>query len=158
MSAPAGVPVHDRRASRVLVVDGDDRVLLFRGCDPAEPEEKFWFSAGGGLDDGEDERDAACRELMEETGIRAVPDDLAGPVHREIAEFGFDGVWIRQHQVFYVLRVADNRVDTSGFEELEVATMDQHHWWSLAELEATSEVIFPDNLVALLRDIRCGTS
>ncbi len=42
-----------RRAARVLLLDGAGRVLLLRGFDPAMPEHRYWFTVGGGLDDGE---------------------------------------------------------------------------------------------------------
>lgn len=148
----------DRRAARVLLIDETGRVLLFRGCDPAVPDDKYWFSAGGGIDAGESPRQAAVRELREETGIHADPADFEGPVHQEITEFGFDGKRIRQEQVFFSLRIPRTSIDTSGFEAMEVATMDSHHWWSLDELRDTAQVIYPTNLVSLLDGILCRTS
>ena len=44
----------DRVAARVLVVDRDGAVLLLRGGDPHRPEAgTWWFTPGGGVDDGE---------------------------------------------------------------------------------------------------------
>ncbi|MBC7679310.1 MAG: NUDIX domain-containing protein, partial [Pseudorhodobacter sp.] len=64
------VPVA-RTAARVLLLDGRDRVLLFRGGDPHLPERgTWWFTPGGGLDPGEQTVDGAVRELFEETGLR----------------------------------------------------------------------------------------
>lgn len=143
----------DRRAGRVLLINDRNEVLLFRGCDPAVPEEKYWFSVGGGIDEGEDVRQAACRELFEETGLRAEPGDLGEQVHHELAEFGFKGRWYRQENVFYSLRVTDPVIDTSGFEEIEAATMDDHRWWSLNDLEATSERYYPPELVEIVKQL-----
>lgn len=39
-----------RRAARVVLLDGDDRILLFRGSDPHVPDLPFWFTPGGGAD------------------------------------------------------------------------------------------------------------
>jgi len=44
-----------RHAVRVLLVDEEDRLLLFRGEEP-ETGAAFWFPAGGGLEEGEDVR------------------------------------------------------------------------------------------------------
>ena len=71
-----------RRAGRVLVIDPAGRVLLLEGFDPAEPGSPFWFTIGGGLDEGEHSAQAALRELREEAGIVAAGDQLTGPVWR----------------------------------------------------------------------------
>ncbi|MGH3401335.1 MAG: hypothetical protein ACRDRJ_02280 [Streptosporangiaceae bacterium] len=42
-----------RQSGRVLVIDPAGRVLLLEGFDPAEPDRRFWFTIGGGLDDVE---------------------------------------------------------------------------------------------------------
>lgn len=147
------VEIVEREAGRVFVIDERDRVLLFRGCDPAVPDEKYWFSVGGGVDPGEDARTAACRELREETGLLADAGDLGEPVYEERVEFGFGGRLFRQHHTFYAYRVRDAVINTSGFEALEVETMDRYHWWSLAELTATDEVYYPAALVGVLRKV-----
>ncbi|MFD0349338.1 hypothetical protein ACFQ0M_31470 [Kitasatospora aburaviensis] len=33
-----------RRAARILLLDGQDRILLFRASDPAVPEVTWWFT------------------------------------------------------------------------------------------------------------------
>ena len=54
MSAPA-----IRQAARVLLLDRAGRVLLFKGHDPARPElGSWWFTVGGGVDEGETVRQA----------------------------------------------------------------------------------------------------
>jgi aspartyl/glutamyl-tRNA(Asn/Gln) amidotransferase C subunit len=137
----------------VLLIDARDRVLLLHGSDPATPELPYWFTIGGGLDEGESDREGAVRELREESGLRAGPHDLVGPVHHEVTEFPFDGRWYRQDQVFFVLRVSAWTVDTSGFEPIEVATVDGHRWWSAAELRATDETYYPPELADLLTQV-----
>ena len=42
-----------RLAGRVIVLDPDDRVLLFR-YDDGPPNGRHWCTPGGGLNDGED--------------------------------------------------------------------------------------------------------
>jgi len=145
-----------RPAVRVLLLDGQDRVLLLRGCDPRTPQDRYWFTVGGGLDEGESVRAGAVRELAEETGLRLRPDDLAGPVWHEVAQFPFDGRWYRQEQDFYVARVDSFTPDRSGHGEIERRTVDRMRWWSLAELESTAERFYPSQLPALLTSLRAG--
>ncbi|GAB3995643.1 hypothetical protein GCM10029992_13460 [Glycomyces albus] len=68
-----------RRCARVLVVDEDDRVLLFFSSGFVAPGVEYYVTVGGGVDPGETLAEAAARELLEETGLRVDPDRL-GPV------------------------------------------------------------------------------
>ena len=142
-----------RRAARVILIDADDRVLLLRMFDPARPDFRYWVTIGGGLEPGETPAQAAARELREETGLVSAPVDLGEPLWRQTTEFPFDGRWYRQDQDFYLLRVETLEVNIDGFEEIERASIDDYRWWSVAELEATSERFYPDALVDMLRGI-----
>jgi 8-oxo-dGTP pyrophosphatase MutT (NUDIX family) len=145
------VTVIDRRAARVLLVDAAGRTLLLHGGDPARPGQRWWFTPGGGLRDGETPAEGAARELFEETGLRISPSDLGEPIWRQVTEFSYDGRQYRQDQDFYLLRVPEWQVDTAGMEADEQETITEHRWWSAAELEASDEQIFPEDIAALLR-------
>jgi 8-oxo-dGTP pyrophosphatase MutT (NUDIX family) len=145
------VTVHDRRAARVVLVDRADRTLLLRGGDPARPGLRWWFTPGGGLNDGETSAQGAARELFEETGLRVAPEDLGEPVWHQVTRFSYDNREYRQEQDFYLVRVPEWQVDTTGFDPEEQRTIDDHRWWSAAELETTAETIYPDELAGLLR-------
>ncbi len=140
-----------RRAARVLLVDAAGRLLLFRGFDPARPEHgRWWLTPGGGLDPGETYAEGAVRELAEETGLRTTVSELGEPVHADLTEFSFDGVWYRQEQQFFLVRVAAHEVDTTGFSDIERGSVDGHRWWSAQELGATAERCYPVDLAAVL--------
>lgn len=142
-----------REAGRVLLVDGADRVLLVRGSDPGRPGSRYWFTVGGGLDPGEDVAEAAARELREETGLAVAPTDLGQVVWRETTEFPYDGTWHRQRQVFYLLRVDSWEVAADALDPAEEHYIHEHRWWSLGELELTTEKIYPPDLSTLLRSV-----
>jgi 8-oxo-dGTP pyrophosphatase MutT (NUDIX family) len=147
-TAPAPV---NRRAARVLLLDGRDRVLLFRGGDPANPEAgTWWFTVGGGVDRGESLADAAARELFEETGLLRPATDFGEPVHEEVSPFSFGGRMIVQSNTFFVLRVVAHEVDTQGFEQLETDSILEHRWWHREDLRATTDSVYPRCLVELL--------
>jgi 8-oxo-dGTP pyrophosphatase MutT (NUDIX family) len=147
------VTVLDRRAARVVLVDHADRTLLLRGTDPARPGLRWWFTPGGGLDDGETSAQGAARELFEETGLRVEPADLGEPVWHQVTRFSYDHRQYRQSQDFYLYRVEEWQVDTAGFDAEEKLTIDAHRWWSAEELDATDETVYPEDLAGLLR--RC---
>ena len=49
-----------REAARVLLFDGEGRVLLAKGHDEDQPERSWWFTIGGGIEAGEEPREAAA--------------------------------------------------------------------------------------------------
>jgi 8-oxo-dGTP pyrophosphatase MutT (NUDIX family) len=141
----------ERRAARVLLVDARGRLLLFRGGDPSRPEAgTWWFTVGGGLDEGESLVEGASRELFEETGLRCRVEDLGAPVHEEHSLFDFAGRTLAQHSTFFLLQVDAHEVDTSGFEELEASSIVEHRWWTRDELRTTSDTVYPEGLADLL--------
>lgn len=142
-----------RRAARVLLVDRAGRVLLFAGFDPAQPEHRYWFTPGGGLRPGESPAAGAARELAEETGLRLAPERLGEPVRRETIQFSFAGVPYQQEQEFFLVRVPSWEVDTTGFDDVERASVSGHRWWSVDELAGTDERYYPTDLPALLRRV-----
>lgn len=150
-----GGAVVAREASRVLLLDAHDRVLLFRGRDPDRPDDGFWwFTPGGGLHPGETHEDGARRELFEETGLAGVP--LGPPVWERTCVFPFGPRTYRQHELFYLVRVDAHDVDVSGFTALEQRVVHEHRWWTTAELATTAERVYPTTMAAelarLLRD------
>jgi 8-oxo-dGTP pyrophosphatase MutT (NUDIX family) len=143
----------DRRAARVLLIDAAERVLLLHGGDPARADQHWWFTPGGGLNEGETPALGAARELLEETGLRVDPAELGEPVHHETTEFSYDNRQYRQDQDFFLLRVDSWQVDTTGFDPEEQRTITAHRWWSVAELDTSTEQIFPIGLADLLRKV-----
>ena len=69
---PPGVPPHGRKAVRVVLLSPTSGVLLFEGRDLSEASDAgaFWFTVGGGVDEGESLAKAAEREVLEETDAR----------------------------------------------------------------------------------------
>ncbi len=145
----AGETSRIRLAGRVIVLDPDDRILLFR-YDDGPPNGRHWCTPGGGLNDGESYAAGARRELAEETGWTDVP--LGAEVYQRTLTMEYADAIVRQYERFFLTRVSAARRELG-----EVAAMHTSdgiaawHWWTLAEIDATDEVIWPSGLATLIR-------
>lgn len=142
-----------RRAARVVVVDPDGHALMIEGFDPHHPDDSYWYTVGGGVEPGESDREAAVREVWEETGRTIDIDDLVGPVHRDEDAFSFEGRTIVQQQVFYGWVTERFDADPAGFAELEVRSTIQMAWIDPAVLRARGEAVYPVVLEQLVKDV-----
>lgn len=143
--------LHQRRAGRVVLLDSRERLLLLHGHDPSRPDSSWWFTPGGGAEESEDERQAALRELFEETGLAL--DDIAGPIWTRHAAFEFNGDFYEQSEHYFFARIDSHDVERSGWTRLEQDTVLGTYWWDLEELAATDQVIFPFGLAALVAQL-----
>jgi 8-oxo-dGTP diphosphatase len=135
-----------RPTSRLLMIDPSERILLFRFDAPDRP--RFWATPGGACDPGECYSDTARREMIEETGWSLDP----GPeiAQRTVEYTTLDGEDIWSDERYYLVHVPEQRIVTDGHTELERRVMQAHHWWSIDELRATSEKIFPQDIAGIV--------
>lgn len=123
-----------RVAAYALVVrDGADgpQVLLTRNS-PRGPHPGWWTLPGGGIDHGEEARDALVREVREETGLACTPGEVL-----EVGSTRFEGTAPSgRREDFHSLQIVFDAVVTGGEPAvLEVnGTTDAAAWVRVAEL------------------------
>ncbi len=135
-----------RPAARILLIDPDSRVMLFRFVASDRPP--FWCTPGGAVDPGESYAEAAVRELREETGF----DLPCGPeVARRHVEFlTLEGVEAEADERYFLIRVPHTRIETHGHTALEQAVMREWEWFDRAGLAAMDERFYPEDLAEML--------
>jgi G:T/U-mismatch repair DNA glycosylase/ADP-ribose pyrophosphatase YjhB (NUDIX family) len=143
----SGLPL--RPAVRAIVLDPADRILLVRF---QWPTKSVWAPPGGGVDRGETDEEALARELAEESGLR---DFALGPCvwTREHWFAGMPG-WGGQASRHYLVRTdAFEPAPEWTEEQLAAEDVAEQRWWTLDELEGSTETFVPRRLPELLREL-----
>jgi 8-oxo-dGTP diphosphatase len=150
--------VRKRPAARLLVIDPQDRLLLFRSVfsHGALAGTDFWATPGGAVDDGESFESAAKRELFEETGLDA------GLLGKHVVEREFElklpnGEIVWAQERFYVVRATTgSTIVGENQTEEERGFLLEHKWWHIDELRETGVVFYPEDLVEIVERVLSG--
>ena len=139
----------------MLVIDpASGAVLLFQYEDDGR---RWWATAGGALEGDETFEEAAVREAAEEL---ALSSRSVLPLWHGTAEFSFRGIAVRQEERYFLLRIATGAVPLGQ----EVREAHRHEgivaarWWTLDDIETTSEQVFPEGLAQRVRDLRLAAT
>jgi 8-oxo-dGTP diphosphatase len=85
-----------QRVAAYAVILREGRILLSRLA-PKVSREELWTLPGGGLDHGEDPRDAVIREIYEETGLTATVGETARVYSAHMPGAWRDGMQVDAH-------------------------------------------------------------
>ena len=146
MSEPAEPTLRVRRAARLMLLNPDGQLLLFRFT--FSNRAPFWGTPGGECEPNEDWQEAAQRELWEETGMRADP----GPIiaERRNQFITPQGETVLSEERWFRLHLPEFMLDTTRHTALEREIMQDHRWFTRTELTNWHEPIFPPELLSLL--------
>jgi len=151
---PNAVPVV-REAVRAVVLDRDNRVLLFKAFRDDRRSQHFWITPGGGVTAGESAPNALRRELAEECGLAYTLGPLIW-VREHVFALPGSGQLIRQGERFYLVRVDQHDVDVTGWDEFERTFLGEHRWWTIGEIEVSGDEFAPRRLAHFLAAVVDG--
>lgn len=128
----------------IMVLNRDGLVWIGRRADaPGEPEGPgaWWQMPQGGIDEHEDPRTAALRELVEETGMRSVEIILEMPGYQlydlppSLMGKAWGGRYRGQRQKWYAMRFTgpDSEIDIAP-QAGHKAEFDAWRWAPIGEL------------------------
>lgn len=136
-----------RSVARLLLLDANRRVLLFRHTDGHGRE--FWATPGGGLEPGETVEQAARREALEELGAKEVE---LGPLWAGRSDFLFANRNVSQTETFFLVTRHSGILGPEVGEVHHLEGITEVRWWSLDEIEKSQELIFPCDLATRVRE------
>jgi 8-oxo-dGTP pyrophosphatase MutT (NUDIX family) len=126
-----------RAAACVIALDDDQRVLLLR----YDEDGGFWATPGGALDKGEDHITALLRELREELGVNDAAVDLGAQVAERSQDHKVGDHDVRQVERYYRAHLAPGDIDPARATQPD--SIRGSRWWTLDELRATRETVYP---------------
>lgn len=139
---------------RALVVNRFDRLLLLRA--DLRDREPIWYTPGGAVEPGESDAVAIARELEEETRLVVDPKTLTPPVWTRDYIFRWHDVDERHLERFFLIRIDEHDVDTSGLDAEEAGLTRDFRWWAVDDIESSAERFSPTRLRDLLRPLLTG--
>ena len=141
-----------REVARVLLLNEHSELLLLKGGDPTDPNlGSWWFTPGGGVEEGESHQAAARRELWEETGLDL--EVTGAPLWERVASFEFMGTAYHQRELFFVAQTAKYEPTAKLLTNIEQESLQGWKWWSESELLETKEQVYPADLGELFSTI-----
>jgi 8-oxo-dGTP diphosphatase len=141
-----------RKSARAILINNENKILLFKFIFKEMLEEKvIWVTPGGGVEPGEDFEAALKRELFEETGLSF---KSIGPWiwTKEVLFKGKEREFI-SHERYYLIKINNTDISFENMTLNEVTTLRGFKWWDANELLSSKEEFFTSQIGKLFSEI-----
>lgn len=103
------------------IVLNNGKVLMIKNAALRDPKKAYWGFPKGHIDPGESSRDAAVREIKEETRIEA---EIVSKLGESQYVFTRSGEKVVKHVVYFLLKYKSGEIQPQELEVLEVRWFD----------------------------------
>jgi 8-oxo-dGTP pyrophosphatase MutT (NUDIX family) len=153
------LPLVERNAVRIVLLDTSDRLLLLHVRDMGNPSfGTLWELPGGGIKVGEAYAHTVVRELREETGIAVDTDQVRCPTWQRDVSYLYRGRRHLQHEIIVAVRLKQAAQDIEGSQRVgfEAEDIFGFRWWAVDDIINSSERFYPRHLPKLLPRFLAG--
>ncbi len=151
-----------RNAVKVVLLNDANELLLMCMDDPTitsigqESSGPFWTLIGGEMEPNETIREAAEREVFEETGLGKVDIEFGPKVWFGELDLMLYGKPTHIRQEFIVARTKHRNISLENLTRYEKEVVKKVSWFSLDRIINSGEVVHPVVLPKYLPDIIAG--
>ncbi|MBU1008108.1 NUDIX domain-containing protein [Candidatus Dependentiae bacterium] len=154
----------ERNSIRVILINDKKELLLMCVEDKKTTSADgtysgpFWVLVGGGMEPGEDIKEAAFREIHEEAGL-AKEDVELGPIvwHDEVhMVLAGTPTHINEQYIVAKVKTNNNKISNENFTDWEKEVVRKVDWFSLEQIRNIPEIVYPLSLMDYLPDALDG--
>jgi 8-oxo-dGTP pyrophosphatase MutT (NUDIX family) len=120
------------------IVLHNGKVLMIKNAALRDPKKAYWGFPKGHIDPGENSRDAAVREIKEETRIEA---EIIGKLGESQYVFSRSGERIVKHVDYYLFKYRSGEIQPQELEVLEVKWFDPEEAMELLSFKKDQEFL-----------------
>ena len=145
-----------RKSSRAILLNSENKIFLFKFEFAMLSEHKtLWVTPGGGVESGESFEQALNRELYEELGLEI--DGSYQCIYIRNKPFTTkSGEEFISEERYFLVKIDNPNLSFNNMTQTEKRLTKDYKWWSVDEINSSSEVFFMDKLGAKIVKIIDG--